>query len=124
MSKKILLLIFIVSLVTSLSGCLSDDIFVVESAKNHTKNTINSAHNEHILGHEVILVGYYSNWQGDMNNSAAIKLDSTHYDILFCDPHNDNLCSEIKEGDILSVYRRMNGNYAIKKVVGNINEIK
>lgn len=119
MEKKILLCVLLI-FVTSLSGCTSKEVFVVQFAENQTRNTINSAHNEYVIVHEVVLVGYLSNWQGDMNNSAAIKSDSTHIEILFCDPNNDNPCNEIKGGDILSVCRKMNGDYEIEKVVGNI----
>ncbi|MCK5386931.1 MAG: hypothetical protein KAJ39_07085 [Gammaproteobacteria bacterium] len=109
-----------------INKCASKEVFVVQFAENQTKNTINSAHNEYVIEHEVMLVGYLSNWQGDMNNSAAIKSDSTHIAILFCNPNNDNPCNEIKDGDILSLsrniseYYEMNGYYKIEKVVGNI----
>ena len=123
MKKKMLLcalLIFVISLSGCLSGCACKEVFVVEFTGNQTKNTINSAHNEYVIGHEVVLVGYLSNWQGDMNNSAAIKYDSIGIEILYCDPNNDYPCNEIKDGDILSLSRDRIGKYEIEKVIGNI----
>ena len=104
-------------------GCVTDDtdytLYVVQYVIPQTIGEVNSDHTEYTTFNEHVISGYYSQWKGEFNNTAAIEEDYSMYKTWTCNVDTDETCKEIKPGDILVVKYDIFNEYEME-IVGSI----
>lgn len=111
--------IIIIGVFLAITSMAPDRLFVAQHVEPHTESEINSDHTKYTTHEKRIISGYFSNWKGDLNNTAAIEKDYSTHNTLYCDVETEPPCAEIKSGDILSVKHSVWHGYEVE-IIGSI----
>lgn len=85
---------------------VGSSLFVVDYSNKVVEKEINYDHTKIIETELIELHGYYSNWNGDINNTEGIKLDYVRMDIFECYTEKHSICTKIKPNDIIKINYR------------------